>query len=255
MAGFQNDPGVTQQEAGFGYDGRFFTVSQSDNLTAKVGGGQSGATQLPSMVNRVTTVASAGDSVGLPPSRPTLLGVEILVINAGANSMNVFGSGNDTINFGTAAAAVSQMANSAVYYTLLAFNPTTNVGTWIANGIGMGFAGQYGTFSTQGPITATPSGTQGNSILISALQVLISTVASAGDGVLLPPAKPGMEITVLNNAAANACNVFPASVGQGGVSGGDKINALAQNAAFSLVVSTTAPTIFYCFVAGIWQTK
>jgi Na+/H+ antiporter NhaC len=64
-----------------------------------------------------------------------------------------------------------------------------------------------------------------------------------------------MQITILNKATANPCNVFPASSGQGGASGGDKINALSQNTAYSLAASTTAPTIFYCFTTGVWQTK
>jgi hypothetical protein len=48
--------------------------------------------------------------------------------------------------------------------------------------------------------------------------------------------------------------VWPSSQAQGGVTGGDKINALAQNGAFSLTVALGV-TVFYCFSPGTWRTK
>lgn len=56
-------------------------------LTAFAGGGQASAFQLAKDINRVTTVASADDSVKLPLA---LAGAEIVVINRGAQSMKVF---------------------------------------------------------------------------------------------------------------------------------------------------------------------
>lgn len=73
---------------------RYYTTS--DGLTAKAGGGQSGATALSSMFNRVTTVATAADSAVLPAS---VAGMCITVTNAAAaNSMNVFPASGDAIN-------------------------------------------------------------------------------------------------------------------------------------------------------------
>jgi hypothetical protein len=243
MAGFQNDPGVTQQEAGFGFDGRFFTESYSDSLTAATAGTQAAAVQLLSMFNRIAT-AAAGSSAQLPASRP---GVSIAVVNAGANPVQVFAQNGstDTINGVAGSTGVSQMQNSVVWYSCV------TAGTWLAQGLGSGYAGQYITYSTQTGITATASGTISTSIAITAEQAQISTAAS-GSGVRLPPAVAGMELTLINNGA-NSVNVFPASAALGGVSGGDAINALSQNTAY--VFTTGTPLIFYAFVTGTWITK
>jgi hypothetical protein len=46
-------------------------------------------------------------------------------------------------------------------------------------------------------------------------------------------------------------NVFPSSATQGGVAGGDLINAGAQNAAFAMASGKNAH--FFCAVAGKWS--
>ena len=256
MSGFQNDPGVTQQEGGFGFDQLFWCESRVDGITANPAGVQASATALTAMVNRVTTATAPGAAVALPGARITLFGLTVCVINDAANPITVFG-GNaaDTVN-GTVG-GVLMMAQSIAYFILTSFNNVTGVGTWRATGLGFGFAtgnsSGFTTYSTQTGITATPSGTQSTALLLTGTQWQITTVATSGDAVRLPPALPGMELTGLNNAAVNPANIFPSSNAQGGVSGGDKINALAQNAAFSLVITT--PTIFYCFVVGTWITK
>jgi hypothetical protein len=112
----------------------------------------------------------------------------------------------------------------------------------------------YGQATVQDNITAHAGGGQANAVAITGPYARITIAASAGDSVVLPPSIRGMEITVVNDAAANAVNVFPASAAQGGVSGGDAINALGANAAFSLTVAA-GPTIFYCFSNGLWRTK
>jgi hypothetical protein len=253
MPGYQSDLGVSQQEAGFGFDGNFFTVSSTLGLTAKASGTQANATPLPSMINQVTTVANIGDAVRLPAARASLVGVEVLAINDAANAMTVFsGDNTDTINGGVPTVGVSQMGGSAVYYVLKSYNPTTGVGAWVANGIVAGYAGGFPTFSTQTGVVASSTQTQAAGTPITAAQVQIGTCAVSGKACTWPPAQPGMEITIINNGAQPS-NIFPASQTQGGVSGGDRIGVAAQNAAFSLVVTT--PTIFYCFVAGTWITK
>jgi hypothetical protein len=70
------------------------------------------------------------------------------------------------------------------------------------------------------------------------MQNNVSTVATAGDSVVLPPAVVGLQI-IVQNSAANSLNVFPASQAHGGASGGDKINALAQNAALAIASHDT----------------
>lgn len=74
-------------------------VLAQDLITAKAGGGQQATNALNAMINRVTTVASAGDSVTLPIAQP---GMTITVINTTATSMNVFPNTGDAINNGAA---------------------------------------------------------------------------------------------------------------------------------------------------------
>ena len=75
--------------------GELIGCSTLDKLTAFAGGGQGGATLLNAQQCRVTTVATIADSVKLPPS---VAGGEIVVINSGANSMNIFPATGETIN-------------------------------------------------------------------------------------------------------------------------------------------------------------
>lgn len=84
-------------------------------ITAHAGGGQASATALTGAINRVDTVASAADSVALPA--PTVVGQEVVVINnAAVNSMQVFGSGTDTINGVATATGVAQAAGKIATY-------------------------------------------------------------------------------------------------------------------------------------------
>lgn len=94
-SGYQAEIGVQQQEAGFGYSGsRHWTDSAIDNLTATPSGTQANSLVLNSMVSRVTTVATAGDGVKLPVSRS---GLQVRVINASANILNVWPNETTTI--------------------------------------------------------------------------------------------------------------------------------------------------------------
>lgn len=104
--------------------------------------------------------------------------------------------------------------------------------------------------SVSSGLTAHAGGGQANALALTSQGNQISTVATAADSVVLPPAVAGLEISVTNNAAANAANVYPASATQGGVAGGDAINALGVNAAFSLAANKTA--LFICNVTGVW---
>ena len=95
------------------------------NITALAGGGLSASTPVLTLgANEVTTVASSGDSVVLPKA---VLGAVIFVANAGANSMQVFANGSDTINGTAGATGVSYAAAKRVMFIAV-----TN-GVWIAN--------------------------------------------------------------------------------------------------------------------------
>lgn len=91
-------------------------------ITAHSGGTQAAAVLLTAQFNRVDTVAGANDSVKLPP--PSFVGQEVEVMNnAATNSMQVFGSGTDTINGVATATGVAQAAGKMATYK------ATSVGT------------------------------------------------------------------------------------------------------------------------------
>lgn len=87
--------------------------SVSDALTAHSGGTQAAALALTSKFNVVATVAAVADSVKLPPA---LVGLAITVVNNGANPMQVFGAGTDTINSVATATGIAQAAGTVVAY-------------------------------------------------------------------------------------------------------------------------------------------
>lgn len=94
-------------------------------LTALAGGGQTNALELPAFLNRVTTVATAADSVKLPPARA---GVMVFVANAAAaNSMNVFPQTGDAINALSANASYGLAANKAAFFVCCANGVWTSV--------------------------------------------------------------------------------------------------------------------------------
>jgi hypothetical protein len=248
MAGFQNDPGVTQQEAGFGFFGRFWTESFNDAMTAKASGTQSNSTQIDSMFCRFTTVATAGDGAVLPSISSFPGGcLSVCVINAASKPMTVYGNGSDTINTVAGATGVSVMPNSIVWFT------ATSKTSWWAQGLGCGFttSGSNSTYSFADGLTATNPGAQANTALFSTSIGRFTTVGTAGDSTTLIPAVPGLILTVVN-AGANIMSVFPASQTGGGASGGDTINSLGQNVAFAVPAGAVAE--FVCTIAGTWHT-
>jgi hypothetical protein len=108
----------------------------------------------------------------------------------------------------------------------------------------------YGQAMAVDTVTAHAGGGQANGVPVTTPLIRVTVVASAADSITLPPAIRGMEILVLNDAAANAMNVFPAV--------GETINAGAANAALSVAAQNgagTGPTIFVCFTNGAWRTK
>lgn len=101
---------------------------------------------------------------------------------------------------------------------------------------------QYFEGSVEDSITATPSATQANSYQLSAQISRLTTVATNTDGVKLPLAVPGMELTVINDGAAIA-QVFPTSP--------DTIDGVATATGVALTNAKRAK--FHCVTAGAWQ--
>lgn len=93
----------------------FVPGSVVTGITAHAGGGQANATLLTGEFNRVDTVATAANSVKLPA--PSVVGQVVAVVNnAASNSMQVFGSGTDTINGVATGTGVAQAAGKMGYY-------------------------------------------------------------------------------------------------------------------------------------------
>lgn len=91
--------------------GQRILASAVNGLTAKAGGGQSGATLCSADISRFTTVATAADSGLLPAALP---GMALNVSNAGANSMNLFPATGEQINALGANAAFAVAAGKSV---------------------------------------------------------------------------------------------------------------------------------------------
>lgn len=219
---------------GTGYSGSLQTLSYTGGLTAHAGGGQGSALALTTSINRVTTVATAGDSVALPAAAPGLI---ITVINTGANAMQVYGAGTDTINAVATATGISQIPNSVLTFVCV------TSGLWQCEAVGSGYSGQLPTVSTTNGLTAHAGGGQGSALLLTTVINRVTTVGTAADSVGLPVSAAGMQIVVTNAAASNSMNVFPQT--------GEQINALGNNNAFAVAAGKTAN--FSCAVAGQWH--
>jgi hypothetical protein len=113
----------------------------------------------------------------------------------------------------------------------------------------IGFVGLSGrvTFLPAGAIddslTAFAGGGQASALPLNYRISRVTTVASAADSVVLPVGVPSMQMTVINAAASNSMNVFPAT--------GDNINALGANTAFA--VAANKAVIFTCTAVGQWH--
>ena len=93
----------------------FFPASGWDDaLTAAAGGGQSSALELNYRNSRITTVATAADSVVLPVAQP---GMQMTVVNAdAADALAIFPASGDAINALAADASISVAANKTITF-------------------------------------------------------------------------------------------------------------------------------------------
>lgn len=216
--------------------GQMVLESATNGITAFAGGGQASATQLTSEINRVTVVATAGDSVKLPAAAA---GLTIYLANRAANPMQVYGAGTDVINGVATATGVSQMPSSEVIYTC------TVAGQWETEGLATGFSGGFATASFAGGLVAHAGGGQVAGLPITTMVSRFAAVATIADSATLPAAVANISIGPLTiaNGSANSMNLFPAV--------GDQINALGANAAFAIAGGKAAT--LYSTGAGQWH--
>jgi hypothetical protein len=98
-------------------------------------------------------------------------------------------------------------------------------------------------YSNANALTAHSGGGQGSALALTKAVNRITTAAAGGDSVVLPAALAGRTVVVINSAASNAIDCFPAS--------GEIINALSANTALSIVANKTV--MFVCAVNGTWN--
>lgn len=223
-------------EVGGGYSASLLTELSEDNITAFAGGGQASARQLTSQTNRISTVATLGDSIKMPPSAA---GLEITIINRGANACQVFGAGTDLIDDVATATGVSQMASSVVIYIC------ATAGNWYTEGLATGFGGPgLQTASFNANITAFAGGGQASATPLSNMINRVATVGTSGDSVKLPVSAAGLTIQV-SNSGANPMQVYGA--------GTDTINGVAT--ATGVIQMQNSVATYLCLATGVWQTE
>lgn len=220
-------------------------------ITAHAGGGQGSAVALTTQYNIVSTVATNGDSVKLPTAS---LGAVYFVQNTGAHTLAVFPNTSGTINGGAANASVNIVAGSQGIFTssdstnwnvsypiqstiLFDGTGTTNIKINVQESVAtleseisaittsVVLATQTYTSTTN--IVAHAGGGQGSATALTTEYNNVTTVASAGDSVVLPSASAGVRSIIKNNGTHDLA-VFPAT--------GDTINGGAANASITLPV-------------------
>jgi hypothetical protein len=222
--------------------------SVGEALTA-AGTTQATALQLAAELNRITTCA-AGAGVILPSTAitPTSgpnagvinpgVGQTIMVINHGANSLQVYGSGSDLINDVAGATGVTQMVNSMVIYI------QTVTGKWYTQGLSEGYSGSFATFSaTNGIAGSTVNKSSATSVSLAAMINRTTGGADSAISVCLPASAMGLTITLLN-ACTGSLNVFTGNTV-------DVINAVASTSPYA--VGSSKSVEFICANAGQWH--
>lgn len=109
----------------------FLIRSASDNLVAAAGGTKAAALLLTSGYNRVITVATTADSVKLPAVTADDIGLEVIVVNDGANALQAFGSNSDTIDGIATGTGVALSAAKRASFLLSTYS--SGVGKWQSN--------------------------------------------------------------------------------------------------------------------------
>lgn len=91
-------------------------LSREDGITATPGGTKAAARQLVATLNRVSVCATLNDSVLLPKA---IAGSVVILINSGAQTLNFYGKGTDTIDGAATATAATLATTKAKTLTCL----------------------------------------------------------------------------------------------------------------------------------------
>lgn len=206
------------------------TLSVDINLRAHAGGGQQFATLVDAVVNVLSRVTTAGDSIQLPPTNgrfgfgPYLGGLQILIINSQANACQVFGNFFENSTIGGVSGSVGVSLAGGGSLSLVCGAP----GVWVSivgaggagalpinGGILSGFLGQT---TASGLVGAGNS--QSTATLINTQFAVVSSFPSGvpATGVRLPLTSDvggtTGSITLLNKDPSNGGQVWPPAGGQ-----------------------------------------
>lgn len=99
-------------------------------------------------------------------------------------------------------------------------------------------------FSSNADNLTAAGSSQGTALPVTQEQNRVTTVA-AGTGVRLPPAQPGLNITVVHAAVTNALLVYP--------NGSDTINGAASYSITAAAAGVGVVVTFMAFTAGAWH--
>lgn len=121
--------GATPQSGGI-IPGTLPIPSGSEAVTAHAGGGKASATALDYGVTRVSTSATAANSVLLPYAFP---GAVCFVANDGAQSIQIFGKGTDTIDaVATGTGNALAAAARSWFIGVTGAGDGSDAGTWVS---------------------------------------------------------------------------------------------------------------------------
>lgn len=139
-------------------------ISSTDSITAFAGGGQGSATQLTTTVNRITTCASAGDSVKL--SATFNAGDEITVINDGTERLDIFPSSGDFIEGMPVNTAIQLLPNQRMIFRATTTNSNWRVITQIVQ--------EIQDFTAQGSVGSVGQQQMGRLLTVADLEANLS---------------------------------------------------------------------------------
>lgn len=184
----------------------------------------------------VNDAATARTNLGLGTGNsPTFAALTISGAIGGASAAITGAITGASIAVTGAITGASVAATGAVSGNTVAATTTSSAASFVSSGLDIK--------SSANALTAHAGGGQGSALALTKAINRVTTVATAGDSVVLPAALAGRSVVVVNAAAANAMDCFPAS--------GEVINALAADAALSIVANSSV--MFNCAVDGTWN--
>lgn len=206
-------------------------MSIQTGLTAHAGGGQGSAVALTPGYNEITVSATTGDSVKLPTAAT---GLTVLVKNDGATAIDVFPFLADTINDGSANAAVRVAPGSTVQFNAISTTNWEADNQIVAAGDGA-VALPALTFSTQPNMGFYKVGAAELGVAVSGAQVAsFNNVGIATDEIDEKTAAAGVVVDsvllkdggVGNISGSQIAGFFPTIAAQG-LSGAGAVNVTA----------------------------